>query len=217
MANDRDPQANPTVFLGAELRLARLAAGITSQDKLAQMLGYDRSVIAKAETGERPPSEDLMKALVKTLGLDEMVTRLAALARRSTGIPAWFVDWVAIEGDAVTLHTWQPDLIPGLLQTPEYARAILASWRLDTDGDIEAKLAARTGRQTILDRMIRPTCAPSWTSRFCTGASAARRSWSSSLSTWHRPRAGRTSQSSWSPNRPALTLGCPGRSGSPRQ
>jgi hypothetical protein len=54
----------------------------------------------------------------------------------STGIPAWFLDWVAIEREAVTLHTWQSALIPGLLQTPEYARAILASWRLDTDGGI---------------------------------------------------------------------------------
>ena len=152
MANDRDPETNAAAFLGAELRRARLAAGIKSQDKLAQMLGYDRSVIAKAETGERPPSEDVMEALVMTLGLGQVVTRLASLARRSTGIPAWFLDWVAIERDAVTLHTWQSALIPGLLQTPEYARAVLASWRLDTDGDIEAKLAARTGRQAILDR-----------------------------------------------------------------
>ena len=152
MANDRDPETNAAASLGAELRRARMAAGIKSQDKLAQMLGYDRSVIAKAETGERPPSEDVMEALVKTLGLGQVVTRLASLARRSTGIPAWFLDWVAIERDAVTLHTWQSALIPGLLQTPEYARAVLASWRLDTDGDIEAKLAARTGRQAIVDR-----------------------------------------------------------------
>jgi hypothetical protein len=55
------------------------------------MLGYDRSVIAKAETGERPPSEDVMKAMVKALGLDQVVTRLASLARQSTGIPAWFL------------------------------------------------------------------------------------------------------------------------------
>ena len=53
MANDRDPETNPAAFLGAELRRARLAVGIKSQDKLAQMLGYDRSVIAKAETGDR--------------------------------------------------------------------------------------------------------------------------------------------------------------------
>ena len=38
-----------------------------------------------------------MKALVKALGLDQLVTRLASLARRSTGIPAWFLDWVATE------------------------------------------------------------------------------------------------------------------------
>jgi ribosome-binding protein aMBF1 (putative translation factor) len=102
MANNHDPQTNAAAFLGAELRRARPAAGITSQDKLAQMLGYDRSVIAKAETGERPPSEDVMKALVKALGLDQVVTRLASLARQSTGIPAWFLDWVGIERDAVT-------------------------------------------------------------------------------------------------------------------
>jgi len=58
------------------------------------------------------------------------------------------------DGAAATaiLHTWQSALIPGLLQTPDYARAILASWRLDTDGGIEAKLAARIDRQAILDR-----------------------------------------------------------------
>jgi len=63
MANDRDPETNPAAFLGEELRRARLAVGIKSQDKLAQMLGYDRSVIAKAETRERPPSEEVMKGL----------------------------------------------------------------------------------------------------------------------------------------------------------
>jgi hypothetical protein len=43
MANDRDPETNPAAFLGgAELRRVRLAAGITSQDKLSQMLGYDQ-------------------------------------------------------------------------------------------------------------------------------------------------------------------------------
>jgi hypothetical protein len=53
--------------------------------------------------------------------------------------------------DSEHLRTWQSALIPGLLQTPDYVRAILASWRLDTDGDIDAKLAARINRQAILD------------------------------------------------------------------
>lgn len=50
----RDPDTNPAAFLGAELRRARLAAGFSSQDALASHLGFDRSVIAKAETGDRP-------------------------------------------------------------------------------------------------------------------------------------------------------------------
>jgi hypothetical protein len=79
MANNRDPQTNAAAFLGAELRRARPAAGITSQDKLGQMLGYDRSVIAKAETGERPPSEDVMKPW----------SRRSAWTRSSPGSRRW--------------------------------------------------------------------------------------------------------------------------------
>jgi hypothetical protein len=50
----RDPETNPAAFLGGELRRARVTAGFSSQDALAARLGFDRSVVAKAETGERP-------------------------------------------------------------------------------------------------------------------------------------------------------------------
>jgi len=58
-----DPDSNPAAFLGAELRRARVAAGFASQEALAVKLGYDRSVIAKAETGERPPTPEVADAL----------------------------------------------------------------------------------------------------------------------------------------------------------
>src|ERR1700678_4628228 len=58
-----DPESNPASFLGAELRRARLPAGYSSQEALAARLGYDRSVIAKAETGERPPSPEVADAI----------------------------------------------------------------------------------------------------------------------------------------------------------
>jgi hypothetical protein len=50
----RDPETNPAAFLGGELRRARVAAGFSSQDALAARLGFDRTVIAKTETGQRP-------------------------------------------------------------------------------------------------------------------------------------------------------------------
>jgi transcriptional regulator with XRE-family HTH domain len=56
----RDPAASPPAFLGAELRRARLAAGFSSQEALAAKLGFDRTVVAKAETGERPPTQDVL-------------------------------------------------------------------------------------------------------------------------------------------------------------
>ncbi len=59
MANDRDPRSDLGAWLGEELRRARLDAGFTSQDQLARELGFDRTVIVKAETGARPPSEDV--------------------------------------------------------------------------------------------------------------------------------------------------------------
>jgi transcriptional regulator with XRE-family HTH domain len=55
----RDPETNPAAFLGEELRRARVAAGFSSQDALAAKLGFDRTVVAKAETGQRPPTVDV--------------------------------------------------------------------------------------------------------------------------------------------------------------
>jgi hypothetical protein len=80
MANDRDPQANPAAFLGAELRRARLAAGITSQDKLAQMLGrgYSRN---RSCAGQR------LAARVGLGGLDPGLTcGFCSVFRRSTPV-----------------------------------------------------------------------------------------------------------------------------------
>src|SRR5579863_6266304 len=91
----RDPKTNPSAFLGGELRRARVAAGFTSQDALAAKLGFDRTVIAKAETGERPPTVDVLTAWCQACHLDdELFARLAALARRADGpVPSWFEGW----------------------------------------------------------------------------------------------------------------------------
>lgn len=122
----RDPETNPAAFLGAELRRARMAANFSSQEVLAARLGFDRTVVAKAETGERPPTPEVLAAWCAACELDEdLFGRLALLARRADGpVPSWFEDWLRAEGEAHTLRVWQPLIIPGLLQTPEYARAV---------------------------------------------------------------------------------------------
>ncbi len=150
-----DPESNPASFLGAELRRARVAAGFSSQEALAAKLGYDRSVIAKAETGERPPSPEVADALQAELfptGPDGLVIRLATLARRADGpIPSWFESWLEAERAAHMLRLWSPVLVPGLLQTAEYARALFLATGLDEDA-VAGHVAVRLGRQAILER-----------------------------------------------------------------
>ena len=97
--NSRDPETDPAAFFGDELARARLAAGFSSQQALADHLGSDRSVIGKAETGERPPTADVLAVWAKACGADaELFGRMATLARRADGpIPRWFETWLAAE------------------------------------------------------------------------------------------------------------------------
>ena len=147
------------MFLGKELQRARTAAAFKSQDALAARLGFDRTVITKAESGARPPSDDVLAAWCEACGLDlELFSRLAALARNGDGpIPTWFEDWLEAERQAAMLRIWQPLLIPGLLQTADYARALFLAGQTDTSEEtIEALVAARLERQVILDRADPP-------------------------------------------------------------
>jgi transcriptional regulator with XRE-family HTH domain len=152
-----DPETSAPAFLGAELRRGRVAAGFSSQEALAARLGFDRTVVAKAETGQRPPTAEVLAAWCAACQLDpDMFGRLAVLARHADGpVPTWFEDWLRAEGEAHTLRIWQPLIIPGLLQTPEYARALfLAAGADDTKAD--ELVALRMERQSILDRAEPP-------------------------------------------------------------
>jgi hypothetical protein len=82
---------------------------------------------------------------------DGLYVRLAGIARKSNGpIPGWFADWVEIEARATILRWWEPLLIAGLLQTEDYARAVLSTWRRDSADEVGAKVAIRVGRQSVL-------------------------------------------------------------------
>src|ERR1700733_3363951 len=112
--SSRDPETDPRAFLGEELARARMAAGFSSQQALADHLGFDRSVVGKAESGDRPPTPEVLRAWCEACTLDyDHFARLAALARRTDGpIPSWFESWLEAEGKAHALKIWQPLIIP---------------------------------------------------------------------------------------------------------
>jgi hypothetical protein len=99
------------------------------------------------------PTDEVLSAWCEACGLPaEMFERFAALARRADGpVPSWFEGWIEAESNAHTLRLWSPVLLPGLLQTPEYARALFLAMGMDEEA-AEEQVMVRLGRQEILDR-----------------------------------------------------------------
>lgn len=154
--SQRDPNTHLGAFLGRRLQRARVKAGFTSQEALAGRLHIDRTVIAKAESGERPPTPEVLAAWCELTGITDpdMYADLCELARVLNGaIPEWFKPWLGAEGFATSLRIWQPWLVPGLFHTKRYAEAIIRTMEF---GNVEALVATRLDRAKILDRLDPP-------------------------------------------------------------
>jgi transcriptional regulator with XRE-family HTH domain len=157
MPRENSQDGTPQGVFGAELRYYRERAGL-SQTELAALVNVSHDVISKIETGDRPPAKDFPERLDAVPELD---TR-GGLARiwgnlskglRDRAIPGWFRPWADIEAGAAILRTYEPMLIPGLLQTEDYARALLRGAQADaTDDQIEQQVAVRLARQDSLAR-----------------------------------------------------------------
>lgn len=141
---------SPRVLFGRAVREARLAAGL-SQKKLAPKIPLVVSALSMIENGVRWPSPEVAKRLDGILGTSLMKLR-ERLEQEHAMIPGWFRPWVEIEQEADTLRGWHPLMVPGLLQTADYARAILWSRPGATTGSVEKALEARMKRQVILKR-----------------------------------------------------------------
>jgi hypothetical protein len=155
--NSRDAKQNPKARLGEMLAQSREHAGFPTQAAFAEHLSIDRTVVGKAESGERPPSDAVLEAWIQACRIAnvELYTTLTDLARgtdESDPIPAWFADYLNdVEAVAHTIRTWQPMIVPGLLQTPDYARALFTAMG-ESPAKVDAQVEARIQRQSIIDR-----------------------------------------------------------------
>lgn len=144
------------MFLGTLLRRAREARGL-SQEGLAERWGYERTVIAKTESGYRPMTPELAKAYAKefpelnNLIESGLIEQWAEHVRTHSKLnpPRFFADWLVHEEAAIALFYWAPLLVPGCLQTERYARAILG---VDTDArePLDERVRLRMDRQQKL-------------------------------------------------------------------
>ncbi|MFD5252042.1 helix-turn-helix domain-containing protein [Streptomyces bobili] len=140
---------------GRQLKLFRERAGM-DRAKLGSLTGYSASTIASFEQARRiaPPNFiDRADEVLKTGGVLSASKEEVARAQ----YPAFFRDAAKLEGEAVELHVYDTQLVNGLLQTEEYARAVFAMWQpLLDEALMEQRVAARLARQEIFSRRPAP-------------------------------------------------------------
>ncbi|WP_329565362.1 helix-turn-helix domain-containing protein [Kitasatospora sp. NBC_01266] len=117
-----DPQSSPVAAFGSQLRTSREAKG-WSQDELGAAMGYSGSYISNVEVGRKSPSLKFARSADAALGTGQTL-ELMWVGLRRKGFLEGFPEHAAQEARAAEIRVFEPNMIPGLLQTPEYAAAL---------------------------------------------------------------------------------------------
>lgn len=146
-----------------QLAARRKAFGF-SQEALAQELQVTTSAVSRWEQGTSTPKAVYRQPLARALQLSpvELERLLDVDGRTVPGldgqhIPGWLGHYVSLEQSAAEVRTFEPLVVPALLQTEDYARAIeRCHYRPTTGEDVAGRVDARLARQTALDRESTP-------------------------------------------------------------
>ncbi|PZF96716.1 helix-turn-helix domain-containing protein [Micromonospora deserti] len=162
--DDVPQRQSPTVRrrrLALTLRQLRERAGITSAEA-ARRVDHDASWLSRIETAEVRPHPNDVRALLTLYGVEgdqaEAVIAVARQAKQrgwwqrySDVLPDWFAAYVGMESEASAIRTYECQMVPGLLQTEDYARAAFQGAPVPMrDDEVERQVALRMERQAIL-------------------------------------------------------------------
>ncbi|NUP25000.1 MAG: helix-turn-helix domain-containing protein [Streptomyces sp.] len=156
-------QGSPTVRrlrLGQELRLLRERRKITGA-RAAKEIGWSPSKISRIEAAKTLPSADDIQAMAKLYRIDEDKTEeLFGLLRDAEqrgwwedyedALPGEYTRFLGLEAEAIHQRSWEPQIVPGLLQTEDYAREVILATRgiaRITHSGVRSRVVARLDRQ----------------------------------------------------------------------
>jgi transcriptional regulator with XRE-family HTH domain len=147
--------------LGAALRALRVASDLTAE-QVARELGWSGSKVSRIETGGQLASPDDVRKLAGLYGVSEdEIEKYVTIARQARQrdwwhkyddvLPEWFEGYLGLEAEASKISTYESDLVPGLLQTEQYAAAVLSAYPLrTTPEEMERAVDLRRDRQARL-------------------------------------------------------------------
>ncbi|MFM9445044.1 Scr1 family TA system antitoxin-like transcriptional regulator [Streptomyces acidiscabies] len=147
----RDAFMSAAEHFGEEVRALRESKGM-SQVAFATEMHYKQAQISKVENGTVLASEAFASAMDRVAGTPGVYVRLRVRLIK-LGHPSWFRPYVELEERATSVRMFNPVLVPGLVQTPDYAAGVLREGRPE---DLDGLVTARIERQKILVR-DRPT------------------------------------------------------------
>ncbi|MDX3850856.1 helix-turn-helix transcriptional regulator [Streptomyces sp. AK02-01A] len=152
-ADSNEPESSDSLrAFGAVVKAFRKRAGLT-QEELAPLVRYAPHTVASIEQGRRFPPRDFVERAEVELDAFDALREAAKHLSRNPGLAAWFRQWAKLEETAISLYTYECRVIPGLLQTEAYARAVMMSVPpLPSEERLEQRIAARLDRQALLRR-----------------------------------------------------------------
>lgn len=140
---------------GRQLKRFRIRAGLERPD-FASTTGYSPSTIAAYEQGRRIPPPKFIDRADELLDAGGVLQEMKEEVARAQ-YPAFFRDAARLEAEAVELHVYANQAVPGLLQTEEYAQAVFGMMRPPLDEDaIARRVVARLARQEVYGRSPQP-------------------------------------------------------------
>lgn len=153
-------------WIGLELRRLRTAAG-RSRPAVAARLTQSRTSIGHLETARSLPTAAVLEVLLGYYGVPDRLPYfldLVAAARKGRDwwdqlpgdTPSWLELFLGLEAGATELSSFDSYLVPGLLQTAEYAEAVMHADPDLTEDEIRQRVELRLGRQQLLDRTDDP-------------------------------------------------------------
>jgi transcriptional regulator with XRE-family HTH domain len=150
----RESARTPRQVFGGMVRYYREQAGL-SRPELARQISKSESLVQAIELGQRAATPQVTGDLETALPAGGALARLREEIGDSLGYqayPSWFQEWTLIEREAERLRGFEPMLVPGLLETADYARAVFGTRSGVTDEETDERVTARLKRQEILDR-----------------------------------------------------------------